>query len=287
MNPAYRIGLYEKAMPDCGWPEKLQIAKNAGYDFVELSIDASEARISRVFSSREERRRLAELTFRHEMPIRTLNASALTKYALGDPDPAVRGRGIKIAEGCIGLADDLGARVVMLPGYDVYYKPHSERTEALFLEAVLALTERAAAAGVQLGFETMENDFMNTVEKGLRWVQRVDSNYLKLYPDIGNVTNACVRYGTDPIADLRLGRGQMTSLHLKETLPGRFREVPYGQGHVDFPAAIAAAWDCGVRRFVTEFWYRPGGETPEGVCRRFRALLDEAARANQEEKTIC
>lgn len=26
-------------------------------------------------------------------------------------------------------------------------------------------------------------------------------------------------------------------------------------GHVDFEAAIKKAWDLGVRRFVTEFWY--------------------------------
>ena len=26
-------------------------------------------------------------------------------------------------------------------------------------------------------------------------------------------------------------------------------------GHVDFEAAIVKAWDLGVRRYVTEFWY--------------------------------
>lgn len=47
----------------------------------------------------------------------------------------------------------------------------------------------------------------------------------------------------------------MTSLHLKETLPGRYREVPYGMGHVNFEAAIEKAWELGIRRYVTEFWY--------------------------------
>ncbi len=277
----YALGLYEKAMPDISWTEKLQIAKDAGYDFVEISIDATEERISRLDWSRDRRRQMIDLMYSTGMPIRTLNASALTKYALGDPDPALRSRGIRIAEGCIALADDLGVRTVMLPGYDVYYKPHSNQTEALFLDAVLHLAERASAAGVQLGFETMENDFMNTVEKGLHYVNLIGSNYCKLYPDIGNTTNACVRCGTDPIRDLRLGRGQLTSLHLKETRPGQYREVPYGQGHVDFEAAVAAAWEIGVRRYVTEFWYKPGGETPQTVCARFRDLLDRIALQKQ------
>ena len=39
----YSLGLYEKAMPGTlDWKEKLEAAKEAGYDFVEISIDATE-----------------------------------------------------------------------------------------------------------------------------------------------------------------------------------------------------------------------------------------------------
>ena len=44
-------------------------------------------------------------------------------------------------------------------------------------------------------------------------------------------------------------------MHLKETVPGKFREIPFGTGHVDFEHGIKKAWELGVRRFVTEFWY--------------------------------
>lgn len=274
----YALGLYEKAMPELSWPEKLRIAKDAGYDFLELSIDASEEKIARVYSDRAQRKQLFDWSYAFGVPIRTLNASALTKYALGDPDPALRKRGLDIAAHAIGLAADLGVRTVMLPGYDVYYKPHSPETEALFEAGARQLAERAAAAGVQLGFETMENDFMNTVEKGLAWVRRIGSNWLKLYPDIGNTTNGCLPLGLDPAEDLRRGGDAVTALHLKETAPGVFRELPYGSGHVDFEAAVRAAWQIGVRRYVTEFWYKPGGESPREVCARFRGLLNRVAR---------
>ena len=274
MKP-YTLGLYEKAMPDVSWREKLTIAREAGYDFVEISIDASEARIARVFSSAQERRQLVDLMYELDMPIRTLNASALTKYSLGNPDPAVCARGVRIAEHAIGLAADLGVRIVMIPGYDVYYEPHSAETEARFLANVRSLTSIAASAGVLLAFETMENEFMNTVEKGLHYIRQIDSPYLKLYPDIGNTTNAAVLHGADATADLLLGAGQIAALHLKETCPGHYREIPYGSGHVDFASAVAAAWRIGVRKYVTEFWYQDGGEQPAAVCRRFRALLDK------------
>ena len=241
---------------------------------MEISIDATEARISRVYSTKQERRELVNLCFDLDMPIRTLNASALTKYSLGNPDPAVCARGMEIAERSIELAADLGVRIVMIPGYDVYYEPHTEETEQRFVKNIRALTQTAACAGVQLGFETMENEFMNTVEKGLRYIGLVNSNYLKLYPDIGNTTNAAVLHGTDPIEDLKKGRGQLLALHLKETCPGHYREIPYGTGHVDFEAAVKTAWELGVRRYVTEFWYKDGGETPKEVCTRFTELLD-------------
>ena len=44
-------------------------------------------------------------------------------------------------------------------------------------------------------------------------------------------------------------------MHLKETVPGKFREIPFGTGHVKFDEAVEKAWDLGVRKYVTEFWY--------------------------------
>ena len=113
----------------------------------------------------------------------------------------------------------------------------------------------AARAGVVLGFETMETEFMNTVEKAMHYVSLVNSSYLNVYPDIGNITNAALEYGTDVLRDLETGNGHLVAMHLKETLPGKFREIPYGTGHVDFEAAINKAWELGVRKYVTEFWY--------------------------------
>ncbi len=106
-----------------------------------------------------------------------------------------------------------------------------------------------------MGFETMETEFMNTVEKAMHYVSLIDSPYLQVYPDIGNITNAAETYGTNALSDLETGRGHLIAMHLKETLPGVFREVPFGTGHVDFESAICSAWALGVRRYVTEFWY--------------------------------
>ena len=272
------LGLYEKAMPELNWPEKLSAAKEAGYDFVEISIDASEEKIARLYMDRTERRALRDLLWETEMPLRTMNVSALTKYALGDEDDAIRARGLDIARRSLVLAADLGVRIVMFPGYDVYFGVSTPETVRRFTEAMDELKLLAARCGTVIGFETMENDFMNTVEKGMKWVRTFDSAFVQLYPDIGNTTNAAVLCGGDPLADLRLGHGHILALHLKETKPGRFREIPYGEGHVDFPGAIRTAWSLGVRRCVTEFWYDntlPDGQGERARTRsRFADILD-------------
>lgn len=254
---AYSLGLYEKAMPsELSWREKLKTAKEAGYDYVEISIDETEEKIKRLDMTKEERFTLLSAMYEVELPVRTMCVSALTKYTLGNDDPEYVARGMEILEKSIQLADDLGIRVVMIPGYDVYYRPSSVETKRRYLKNLKKGAEMAETAGVILGLETMENEFMNTVEKAMKYVTLCGSNYLKVYPDIGNLTNAAVQYKTDVLEDLELGRGNITSLHLKETLPGKYREIPYGTGHVDFEAAISKAWEMGVRRYVTEFWYK-------------------------------
>lgn len=253
---AYTLGLYEKAMPkELSWREKLCAAKAAGYDFVEISIDETDEKLARLDMSREERTELVDLMAEVGIPIRTMCLSGHRKYPLGSSDPATCARGMEIMEKAIALAEDLGVRIIQLAGYDVYYEESTDETKQRFEENLKKAVEMAARAGVLLGFETMETEFMNTVEKSMKYVNLVNSNYLNVYPDAGNITNAAVTYGTDVLEDLKTGAGHLVAMHLKETVPGKFREIPFGTGHVKFGAMIETAWGLGIRKYVTEFWY--------------------------------
>ena len=252
----YTLGLYEKAMPpSLTWREKLGFAKECGYDFVEISIDEKDEKLSRLDWSQEERAELVAAMEEVGLPVRSMCLSGHRKYPLGSADPAVRKRSMEIMEKAIQLADDLGIRVIQLAGYDVYYEESSPETKKFFLENLKTAAEMAAVRGIVLGFETMETEFMNTVWKAMFYVDRVGSPYLGVYPDSGNLTNAALTAGTSVLDDLKSGQGHLVALHLKESRPGVFREVPFLEGHVDFPSVIGQAWDLGVRRYVTEMWY--------------------------------
>ena len=252
----YEIGLYEKAMPgELSWREKLETAKELGYDFVELSVDETDAKLARLDMTREERLEILKIMNEVGVSFRSMCLSGHRKYPLGSANPATCARGMEIMEKAVQLAADLGIRIIQLAGYDVYYEDSTPETVARFGENLKKATMMAAKAGVMLGFETMETEFMNTVGKAMKYVELVNSPYLGVYPDSGNLKNAAVTYGTDVYEDIRSGAGHTVAMHLKETVPGKFREIHFGTGHVDFRKTIDTAWEIGVRRFVTEMWY--------------------------------
>ncbi len=271
----YKIGLYEKAMrKELTWKEKLNCARECGYDYVEMCVDASEEKIRRIYMSMSGRREIIDIMFEAGIPIRSMSVSALTKFALGDPDPAVRRRGREIMEGAVILAADLGIRTVMIPGYDIYFGESTAQTKEYFLENIRRGAEIAAREGVLLGFETMENEFMNTTWKGMKYVSMVNSPYLNVYPDSGNISNAALLHRHDVCEDLALGKGRLISVHLKESKPGIFREVPFGTGHVEFERIIKTAWESGVRRYVTELWDVGSEDWKEEICFAGRSMRD-------------
>lgn len=252
---AYTIGLYEKAMPKTmSWKEKLRCAKDCGYDFVEISIDETDDKLSRLDWSSKERLELLRTMKEVGLPLRSMCLSGHRKYPFGSSDPEIRRRSMEIMEKAIELADDLGIRIIQLAGYDVYYEAGTEESEQFFRENLEKATMMAAAKGIILGFETMETEFMNTTEKAMKYVNIINNPYLGVYPDSGNLTNAAAAYNTNVLDDLETGRDHIYALHLKETVPGKYREIPFLTGHVDFESVIAKAWELGVRRYVTEMW---------------------------------
>lgn len=272
---SYQLGLYEKALPpELSWREKMEWARRTGFDYIEISIDETEERLARLEWNAEEREQFNTLMLQTGVPVRSMCLSGHRKYPLGSHDSAVAARGMDIMAKAVLLAEDLGIRTIQLAGYDVYYEEGDDETRSRFEENLKKAALMAAEGGVVLGFETMETEFMNTVEKAMHYVSRVNSPYLQVYPDIGNITNAAKRYGRDVLNDLRTGEGHLVAMHLKETVPGVFREVPFGTGHVDFESAIQAAWVLGVRRYVAEFWYTGSKNWQDDVFFARRMLGD-------------
>ena len=279
----YSLGLYEKAIPvGFDFAKMLTITRECGFDRLEISIDETDWRQERLDWDEAKQRELGHISRSMGTPLLTMCLSGHRKYPFGSHDPAVREKSLEIMEKAIRFSVNTGISVIQLAGYDVYYEEGDADTRAWFLENLCRAAEMAAGSGVVLAFETMETPFMDTVEKSMEYVKKVGSPWLGVYPDIGNLKNASVIYGNDVVADMLLGEGHTFAVHLKETKPGLYRDMNFGdpEGHTEYVRCIEAALHMGVRMFTGEFWYQKGQDyvkTISDAAVFLRAKIEEAA----------
>lgn len=256
----YSLGLYEKAMPNgLSFPEKLELTAKCGFDRLEVSIDETEEKLGRLDYTDRQLNQIAAASGAAGIPITTMCLSGHRKYPFGAHDPETLRRSMDIMEKALRFGAGVGVRLIQLAGYDVYYEPSDAGTVDRFRENLDKAVHMAASYGINLGFETMETPFMDTTKKAMAYVTDVDSPYLGVYPDIGNLKNAAVLYGSDVVADLETGRGHIFAAHLKETRPGVYRDMTFGSGgHTEYERCIQSLWAQGVRMYTGEFWYHDG-----------------------------
>ena len=236
------IGLYEKALPaELSWEERLAAAGQAGYDFMEISIDESDERLSRLDWLDTERNALRQSISQTGVRIMTMCLSGHRKYPLGSHTPAIRQKGLDVLYKAIDFAGDIGLRVVQVMAYDVFYETSDDETKANFMEGLYRGAQYAGQAGVMLGLENLDTPFVENLSQGLAVIREINSPWLHLYPDIGNLTAA----GYSPPAEMALAKDHILGIHVKDALPKVIRGVPFGEGIVPFQATFRALAETG------------------------------------------
>lgn len=279
------IGIYEKALPkNFTWQQRLDAAKAAGFDFVEISVDETDDRLARLDMSKNERLDLVKTILDSGLRIPSMCLSGHRRFPFGSRDAATREKAREIMRKAIDLSLDLGIRNIQLAGYDVYYEDHDEGTEQRFLEGLDWATSLAAARQVMLSVEIMDTSFLNSISKWMWWAGRIRSPWFTVYPDIGNLT----AWNNEVEKELEIGFERISAIHLKETKkvgpdsPGQFRDMFFGEGDVDFHGAFKTLKQLGYRgAFVLEIWGEK--DTPENAVKKagdalvwMKRCMDEA-----------
>jgi len=236
------LGIYEKALPfEVDWYERLTLAKTAGFDFVEISIDESEDRRARLDWSPSQKAALRDAIAKSGIPLTTMCLSAHRKFPLGSATLSVRAEADRIMKQAIQFAVDIGIRVIQLAGYYVYYEPHVDGSQARYRAGLRTGLEQASQAGVILALENVDGTDVMSVTQAMRYVEAFNSPYFQIYPDIGNLAE----HQLDVCVELEAGRGHFVGLHVKDTRPGEPRRVPFGEGVTPFVDAFATLADLG------------------------------------------
>lgn len=252
------IGIYEKATPNnFTWRERLAFAKELGFDFVEMSVDESDSRLARLDWTKKERLDVVQAIYETGIRIPSICFSGHRRYPLGSNDPKTEATSLEMMKKCIELAQDLGVRTIQLAGYDVYYEEKSPETRARFIKNLRKACDWAEEAQVILAIEIMDDPFLNSIEKYLAVEKEIDSPYLFVYPDTGNVS----AWHNDLWSEFYNGHKSIAALHLKDTYAvtenskGQFRDVPFGDGCVDWEAMFAILKKTNYNGpFLIEMW---------------------------------
>ncbi|MFI3728885.1 L-ribulose-5-phosphate 3-epimerase [Vagococcus fluvialis] len=254
-----QVGIYEKALPQgISWEERLKLAKDLGFDFIEMSIDETDERLSRLDMSMNEiddiRNKSNELGIR----INSICLSGHRRYPFGSSNTHKRDKAKMLLEKAIIFAHRLGVPIIQIAGYDVYYEDKSMLSRERFIEGMRDGVKLASQYGVILSIEIMDDPFMNSIQKFLEIKEQIPSPYLQVYPDLGNLSAWLTN---NPGYELELGIDSITSIHLKDTFPvtndfsGQFREVPFGEGCVDFSGLLCTLYRLGYDgTFLIEMW---------------------------------
>ncbi|EQB3910958.1 L-ribulose-5-phosphate 3-epimerase [Buttiauxella gaviniae] len=277
-----RLGLYEKALPqDMSWEERLVCAKDLGFDFIEISVDETDSRRSRLDWDDDEIYALRHLCEKYKMPLQSMCLSAHRRFPYGSEDPAIQQEAASIMEKAITLAYKLGIRNIQLAGYDVYYEPHTPETHKRFIAGMQTAAKLAERAGVMLSVEIMDTPYLNSLTKFEVLKREVSSPYFMAYPDVGNITG----WNHDVCTELKLSRDHIVQIHLKDTLKvsdtckGQFRDLVIGQGQVDFDAIFSTLKEIDYAApLVIEMWAQDDN-WKQNIQHSLKTLCDIAQQA--------
>lgn len=245
------FGLYEKSIcSTLSWEDKFSLIKDAGYDYFEIAIDATPEKLGRL-ENRGEQLHIRRASEACDTPLYTFAFTANRFFPLGSEDASIRAEGIRLCKRAVDFAAFVGARTVNIASYDEYEKPRNKNTEGLFLDSLKECVEHASIRGVIISLETMDSTFIDTTKKALHFVRAIDSAYLQIGVDPGNIS----AMGHNPITDIPAGGGHIVEVEFKDTRPGVVRDIFFGEGTLDFDACFRMLHEIKYQGFLAaEMW---------------------------------
>jgi len=257
--------------------------KNAGYDGIELTLEETgetglEATPEKWAEIRAEADKLG-------LAIPSVATGLLWAYPLTSGDEEIREKGIKVVEKQIDMAAALGAdTILVIPGAvgvcfipDFKVVPYEVAYERAF-SAIMRLKEKAEVKKIHIGLENVWNMFLLSPLEMRDFVDKINSPYVGVYFDVGNV----VATGF-PEQWIRILGKRIRKVHFKDyriSAGGIDGFVDLLSGDVNWPAVMEAFKEIGYDDWATAEMIPPYVHYPEqniiNACGAMRRILGEA-----------
>jgi len=201
-----------------------ETAQKIGFDGLELDCSSEDNPIW----SQKGRKELKKLGILHGVEISSICLSILKNYGLANTDTKKRDFARRLVTRAIPVAADIGAKVLLLPFFAPAAEITSEEEISNTIKELKNCRSIAEDHGITLGLETTLS-----AKKILEIVEAVNSNYVKVYYDVGNA----VGLGYDPAKELRELGSKIAQVHIKDKVIRGEKVVTckfLGEGNVDF-----------------------------------------------------
>ena len=260
--------------------ECLQLAKDAGFDGVELNFDLEGDFSSE--SSPADIKRIRKMAADIGIDISGVCSFLFWPYTMSSNDPATRGKGIELAQQMIEAAQLLGTEnLLVVPG--AVYAPWIEDFDPVpndvcdrrAKEAVRKLLPQAEKAGVSINIENIfVNGFLFSPQEMVQFVDSFGSKHVQIHFDTGNLMQYQFPEHWVPILGKRI-----KNIHFKEW-DKRTQEFNLNtfrtllDGTTNWPAVIEALERIGYRGYLTFEYFHPFQHFPEALVYQTSDALD-------------
>lgn len=260
--------------------ECLQLAKDAGFDAIELNYDLDNDLSPK--SGAKEYTVIRKMADDIGIQISGLCSFLFWPYPLSSNDPVKRERGIELAGKIAQAAHDLGVEnVLVVPGavhipWRTDHEPvPNDVCDKRAREAVGRLVTQAGKLKVSLNIENIFfNGYLMTPMEMNTFVDSFGSEHVRVHFDTGNISMFQNAEHWVPI----LGK-RTKNIHFKEfTKKGTDYSLetfrPLLDGTTDWPAVTEALAQTGYRGYVTFEYFHPYPHYPEALIYQTSDSLD-------------
>jgi L-ribulose-5-phosphate 3-epimerase len=260
--------------------ECLKLAKDAGFDGIELNYDLDNDLSPK--SGTREYERIRALADRIGIKISGLCSFLFWPYPLSSNDAAKRARGIELAGMMTRAAHDLGVEnLLVVPGavhipWRADHEPvPNDVCDQRAREAVKQLLPTAEKLGVSMNIENIFfNGYLMTPGEMIAFVDSFKSERLKVHFDTGNIM--MFQFPEHWIAQLG---NRIKNVHFKEfTKKGTDYSLetfrPLLDGTTNWPAVMEALDQVGYKGYVTFEYFHPYPHYPEALVWQTSDSLD-------------
>ncbi len=258
--------------------ENFKLAKMAGFDGVEVAL-AEEGEIN-LNSTESELLKIREQARDAEIELYSVASGLYWQYSMTSDDEVQREKAKECVRKQLWCASVLGCdTILVVPGavsvgfapelgvvdYDIAY----ERSLAAFKE----LCRDAEKYGVYIALENVWNDFLLSPLEMRDFIDKIGSEYVGSYFDVGNVV-----YSGYPEQWIKILGGRIKKVHFKDyrrSVGGLDGFVDLLAGDVDWPKVTDALSAVGYDGWVTGEMLPPYTHYPEAIIYNTSNSMDK------------